>query len=298
MIKKGGQNKIKYRDNKIAYLMLMPAVLLLMLFNIIPLFMSGVRSFQDYATHEWVGFEHYDYVLKTPAFRKSLGNVVIFTCIIVVLMLILTFLFAHVLKGMRGKFAGAVKVIIYIPCILSGLVVSILFAFITNFGGGLITSILISMGERPIAFEIQGNWPYLMIIIPTLWLGFGYNTLVMYAGLLNVPQQYYEAAKIDGAGWMRRTIYITIPCMRNYILLMLVNLITSNLQMLDIPLFLTQGGPLNRTITPALYLYNLRNDAVVSQNVTIAGALILMLIILCVNTFTLRLIKSVKSGDV
>lgn len=297
MKKTSRHKQFRYRDSKTAYLMLAPAVLLLFVFSTIPLIMAVVRSFQDYQTKEWVWFENYDYVLKTPTFVKSFSNILLFVVIIVPAMMILSFLFAHVVKSMGGRLAGAVKIIIYIPCLISGVITSIIFIFLLNYGGGLLTSILVSLGISPISFQTEGIWPYLCVIIPTLWGGFGYNSLVMYAGLMNIPKQYYEAAQIAGAGAFKRMIYITLPCMRNYFLLMFVNLITGTLQMLEIPFLITGGGPLEKTMTPALYLYNSFRDAGRSQNVTIAGALLIMVLIVCINSAAFKMINSSKAED-
>lgn len=291
------KRQFKYRDSKTAYLMLAPAILLLFVFSTVPLLMAVVRSFQDYNTHEWVKFDNYDYVLKTPTFVNSFSNILLFVIIIVSAMMVLSFLFAHALMGMRGRLAGAVKVVLYIPCLLAGVVTAIIYMFILNYGGGLLTSIFVSMGRAPVSFQTEGIWPYLCVIIPTLWGGFGYNSLVMYAGLMNIPRQYYEAAQIDGAGALRRIRYITLPCMRNYFLLMLVNLITGTLQMLEIPYLITGGGPQEKTMTPALYLFNSFRDANRSQNVTIAGALLIMILILTFNTLAFRMIHSTKAED-
>ena len=81
----------------------------------------------------------------------------------------------------------------------------------TNYGGGLINGILLYFDSDPFAIIKDNNWARIAVIVPTLWLGFGYNSLVMYAGLLNIPKDYYEAATLDGAGWWRKLIKITLP---------------------------------------------------------------------------------------
>lgn len=291
------KNTFRYRYSGTAYAMLAPAILLLVVFSTIPLLMALVRSFQDYHTKEWAALENYDYVLKTPAFTGSFENVLLFIAIIVSAMIVLSFLFAHVLRAIDPRLSGVVKVILYIPCLISGVVTAIIYMFLMNYGGGLFTSIFISLGMQPISFQTQGIWPYVCIIIPTLWGGFGYNSLVMYAGLMNVPKQYYEAAAMDGAGALTRMFCITIPNMRNYFILMLVNLITGTLQMMEIPYLITGGGPLEKTLTPALYLFNSFRDAGRSQNVTIAGALLIMILTVLINTIAFRLIRSKKSEE-
>ncbi len=300
------RNRFRYRNAKYAYCMLLPAFLLLTVFVIVPLLMAVVRSFQEYRTGKFVWFYNYEYVLGLKALFKSgaasdflisFGNALLFTAVITVSMVVLTFLFALVLKNMNNRLGSVAKTLIYVPFFISGIIASIIFSLLTNFGGGLINSILISLGADPVAFETQGILPYIAVIVPTIWLGFGYNTLVMYAGILNIPKEYYEAASIDGANGWRKMIHITIPNMKNYFVLIVINLVTANMQMMEVPYMMTGGGPLKKTLTPVLYLFNCFRDANRPENSTIAGAIVVMLFIAAVNAFVFKAVRSEKSQD-
>ena len=281
--------------------MLIPGFVMMTIFVVIPLAMAIYRSFFSYGVYdvesEFVGFYNYYYILSDGNFTKSLANVVLFALIITILTVVLSFFFAIAIKALNNKLTTVAKIIIYLPFLLSGVVASIMFAFIFNYGGGLINSILISSGQDPIAFGKDGIWPYLLIILPTVWLGFGYNTLVLYAGLMNIPKSYYEAADIDGASFWRKLFKITIPNMKNYFVLLIVNLITANLQMFDIPLMMTGGGPGTDTLTPVLYIYNLYRDTTKSSSISIAASVILMVPIVVINIIVFKLIRSGKSQD-
>lgn len=299
-------NRFLYRHAKSAYLILFPAFALLTVFVIVPLIMAVVRSFQDYNTGNFVGFYNYEYILGLKSlftqgiasdFLISFGNGLLFTAIITVVMVVISFLFALVLKNMNNRLGNFAKVVIYMPFFISGIIASIIFSLLTNYGGGLINSILISMGKDAVAFETQGILPYVSVIVPTVWLGFGYNTLVMYAGILNIPREYYEAASIDGANGWQKMIFVTIPNMKNYLVLIVINLVTSNMQMMEVPYMMTGGGPLNKTLTPVLYLFNCFRDANRPENVTIAGAIIVMIFIAIVNIFVFKAVRSEKSQD-
>jgi len=289
--------KYKYRDAVSGWILVAPAVLLLLTFAYVPLIMALVRSFQDYNTGQWNNFANFDYIFKTPDFLRSFGNVILFTVIIVVVMMLASFFLAVLLRKLNVKITNAIKVLIYIPCLISGIIASIIFLFLINLKGGLINSLIYQAGGEPISFTTEGYWPVVVILVPTFWLGFGYNTIVMYAGLLNVPKSYYEAAELDGAGFGAKTFKITIPCLKNILILMLVNLITGSLQMMDVPYMITQGGPQNMTLTPSLYLFNSFRDSGRPQNATIAGSLIVMVIIVTVNLIAFRLIRSKKSEE-
>lgn len=295
------EKKFTYRKQWWAYGMLIPGFIMMTIFVVIPLVMAIYRSFLSFGvydeTPEFVGFRNYEYILSDPTFIKSLGNVVLFAVIITVSTIVLAFLFAVAIKALNNKLTTVAKIIIYLPFLLSGVVASIMFAFIFNYGGGLINSIMISLGLDPIAFGKEGIWPYLLIILPSVWLGFGYNTLVLYAGLMNIPKSYYEAADIDGASFWRKLFKITIPNMKNYFVLLVVNLITANLQMFDIPLMMTGGGPDESTLTTVLYIYNLYRDTTKSPSISIAASVILMVPIVIINLLVFKLIRSEKSQD-
>lgn len=287
----------RYRNEKFALIILIPALILFLIFSYTPLIMALFRSFKSSATGEWVGFENYDFVLKTPAFMQSFKNVLIMASIVIVLIMILSFAFAHLIIHVTPKIAGITKTLIYVPGLMSPVVTMIIINLLIRYGKGLISSILISLDMDLIYFNIDGIWPYTIIIIATLWLALGYNTLIMLAGRLNVPKEYYEAAQIDGANKFKLMIYITIPNMKNYFLLMLVNLVVINLQMMEIPLFLTGGGPVDSTLTPALYLYNSFNDLTRDRNVTIAGSILVMLLIVFINLIAFKFIRSKRIDD-
>ncbi len=293
--KKSVSDKFRYRDWKTGLLMLLPAFVILFIFGTIPLIMAVYRSFQDYNTGLFVAFQNFSMVLSDVTFVQSFGNVFLMGAVCVVLMMSLSFLFAHLILKLPKKFGGIVKILIYIPCIISGVVTAIIYTFLMNYGGGLFTSILLSLGLDPIAFTKEGIWPYVCIIVPTVWGGLGYNTLIMLAGLLDIPKTYYEAAQLDGARKIDLMWHITVPCMRNYFVLMLVNLVTGYMQMLDIPYLITGGGPDNKTNTPALFLFSSFRDSSRTPNITIAGALLIMVLIVLINGVVFLVLRSRKS---
>jgi len=290
-------NRFVFRNQKTAYLMLLPAFLLITIFVIIPLGMAIIRSFQDYNTGQFIGFYNYIYILRTDLFIQSFGNVIFFTIVITIAMILLSFFFALVLKALNNRLGSMAKIIVFMPFFISGIIASIIFTMLTNYGGGLMTSILISLNVDPISFATDGIWPYISIIVPTIWLGFGYNTLVMYAGLINTPKEYYEAADIDGANGWQKLISITLPNMKNYFVLVIISLVTSTMQMMEIPYIMTEGGPLNKTLTPVLYLFNMFRDPNRPENVTVAGAILVMLLIMTINILVFKFVRSRKSED-
>lgn len=291
---------IDKRDMKMAYLMLLPAVVMLTIFVIIPLVIAFQKSFYDwnyYIDSIFVGLDNYRIIINTVYFQKAVINVLKFVITIVPLLLLLSFALAHVLKGLSAKMSNMIKTAIYIPGIISGIATSVIFIFILDYKGGIINQTLMQLGIGRIGFLNNPFWAYVAVILPTVWVGLGGNTILMYAALVNVPPEYYEAASVDGAGALKKMIYITLPQMKNIFVLMCISLTAGTLQMFDIPYMLTGGGPSNSTLTPMLYLYNNYRDASKGMGYTIAGAILMLIIIVMINSVVFAVIKSEKSVE-
>lgn len=289
------------RDAIAGLCMIAPCVIFITVFVMVPLVFALWRSLFNYRVYstvqEWVGMKNYKQILSTELFMDSFKNVFLLTACIVVAMVTVCFFFAHVINNLKTGMSKVVRAVIYIPCLISGMAASIIFLFLTNYSGGLINGLIGLAGYGPIAFDREGVWPYISIVYPAVWLGFGYNCLVLYAGLINIPKSYYEAASLDGANAAQRLWFITLPNMRNYFVLIIVNLIAGQLQMFEIPLMMTGGGPLMKTYTPVLYVYNSYRDNAATQSLTIAAAVLIMIPIALVNMIVFRVIRSEKSSD-
>ena len=290
----------KKMDHYTAYLMIAPALICLSIFVYYPMVLAVEKSFTDwkfYGESTFIGLNNFIMVLKNQLFQQSLGNILWFVVMIIPAELILSFLMAHVLKNMSNKLGAFVKTSIYVPTVIAGVVASVIFLFIFNYQGGIINYVVRLMGGKRIAF-FNNTWTSrLCIAITTLWMGLGYNALVMYAGLQNIPQSYYEAAEVDGADAWKKLLYITIPSLRNVFILILINLTTGTLQMFDLPYMMTGGGPVNTTLTPMMFVYNNFKSSDYSMGYTIAAALLMMIVIGALSSVVFRLIGSEKSQD-
>lgn len=295
-----GSKKFTYRYKWWAYGMMLPAFALLTIFVITPFVMAVYRSFTDYSAYneniKFVWFDNYVTILSDVSFIKSLGNVVLMTVIYAVLMFVLSFLFALLLTKLTPKTANVAKVVTYLPFMLSGILLSVIFIFLFS-QNGLFNALRMSHDADGISFATDGIWPYVIIILPLLWGGFGYNSLVMYAGLLNIPNAYYEAAEIDGANGWNKLWDITIPNMKNYFVLIIINLITGGLQMFELPLMMTSGGPLEKTLTPVLFIFWQKSNPSIPESAVVAGAILIMIPIAAINLIVFKLIRSEKSVD-
>lgn len=288
------------RDNRTAYLMLAPMVILLGIFVIWPLiysvYLSGFKiSF--YKDPEFVGLQFYQYVLEDPRFWKSLSVGISFAAMVVPTGMVISLLIASFIKTLSKRLASFMKTTVYVPAVVSTVVASVLFVFMYQ-DQGVINWFLSLVNAGPVAWLNNPGTALPAIAVPAIWLGLGITTLIMLAGLLDIPDSYYESAELDGAGFFKRTWYITIPLLKNILLYLFVTGFTGAIQMLDLPLVMTGGGPVNATNTPNLFIFNaFRDGTPYSTSFSLTAALLLFLVLGAISVLVFRLINSDKAVD-
>lgn len=292
-------NRYQYRDTKLALLMLAPVLLMLGIFVIWPAVYAGYLSFQDWSFYKdpvFVGWKNFTDVLSDPLFIATIGRGFMFVLMTVPPMLILAYLFSSLVVAVSKRFAGILKVSIYIPTIISAVITSIVFVLIYNYSGGLLNAFLALFGIEPIAWIGDPAWALLAIAVPAIWLGMGLTSLIMVAAMVDIPIEYYEAAAMEGAGWWQKTIYITIPQMKNVFLYLLVTGFVAAIQQFELPLVMTGGGPLESTNLPNLFIFNhFRNDMNVGYS--IAAALLLFVVLGSVSALVFKFVNSERLVD-
>jgi ABC-type sugar transport system permease subunit len=261
--------------------------------------MALFRSFFE-TTDTGIRFLEFDTfvkVLTNDNFIRSIFTVLKLSIIITITQIVISFLFANALVKINKKLSVVSRTLIYLPNLISGIVVSVIFTMLTTYNGGIINSILESLGGSPIAFNNDVTWSPISIIVPSIWIGFGYFSLVMYAGIINIPKTYFEAAEVDGASFIKKMWYITIPMMKNYFILLLVTMIVVNLQMFEIPMIMTGGQPANQTLTPVLYLVYSRSNGNITDTEITTSAILIMIIIVIFNSSIFYLFKNKKGRE-
>ena len=225
------------------------------------------------------------------------GKSVIF---IVPATLILSFSIAALIKAVGARLAGAMKTTVYIPTAISAVVASVVFVLMYQARGGLINALLKPLGLGPFAFLSDVDLALAAIAVPAVWLALGVATLIMLAGMMDIPQAYYEAVSIDGAGFLQRTRYVTLPLLRNVILFVLVTGCIAALQLLDLPLVMTKGsgGPVDSTMTPNMYILSqFRDQRPFATSFSNTEALLLFVILGTFSAVIFRVVKSDKAVD-
>lgn len=214
------------KDQKYYHMMLIPGMIFLFLFCILPMF-GIVIAFEDFKPAKgvfgssWAGLKWFEYMFKLPDTKEIFFNTLIIAVAKIVLNLIVPMVFAIMLSEVPGKhFRKFVQTVTYMPHFLSWVILA---GILTNFLSleGIVNSVVELFGGDPVQFLASNEWFRTVLVVSDTWKGFGYSSIVYLAAIMNIDQQLYEAAAIDGAGRLKRILHVTLPGMLPIIMLML-----------------------------------------------------------------------------
>jgi multiple sugar transport system permease protein len=238
------------------YVLISPWIIGFILFQGGPVIVSALLSLTHWELAklpEWVGLENYRELFADPLFTKTMGNTLYYSLASVPLRLGLAFLLA-VLLNQKVKGINLFRTIFFLPSIVSGISVVLLWGWIFNPRYGIINVLLGFVGIQGPGWLLDEQWAMPAIIIMSLW-DVGWNMLIYLAGLQGVPQSLYEAAEIDGAGRWARFWHITVPLVSPVTFFLLITDTIGSFQVFTSTYILTRGGPNFATLTIALFIY-------------------------------------------
>lgn len=251
--------KNKVLRNQIGWLFVLPAILLLLIFLIIPFAMSISYSFTDYNilnpdAKKFVGLANYIQTFKDGIFLQSLKNIAQFVVFIIPIQLGLALGLALIVNKKR-PFNLFYKIAFFAPVVVSLTVTSVLWLYIVNPDQGLLNSLLKIIHVAPQPFLTSAKQAMYVIIGISAWQGAGYQMLIFLAGLQDIPESLYEAAELDGASKWKKFLYITLPVLKPTTVMILTTTLISALNLMTQSMVMTQGGPEYSTMTPIYYIY-------------------------------------------
>jgi multiple sugar transport system permease protein len=284
---------VRRREEVAAYLMLAPYLLAFLAFMVYPSIQGLYLSFTDARLGRpempWIGLENYVYILTDPLFHTVTLNTLIFVAESTPLLIVIPLALAVALNR-RLPFRTFLRAAFFVPFTLSVSVISITWWWLLDPNAGLVNYYLRIAGFTPPAWLSNPFWAMVGVVIATVWWTAGYNLLLFLAGLQNIPQHVYEAARIDGAGPWREFRSITLPLLRPTMLLVLIIQIIASFQVFGQVFVMTTGGPGDATRTVIQYVYE---SAFVNQRMGegSAAAWILFVIILIFSVIQFRLLS-------
>jgi len=242
------------------YLFLAPSFAILLVFLIFPLSWNIYIALHDVSLTtllkdwEYVGPENFVTLFKDPNFYTSLKVTLMFVGGSVALQFGVGMLMAGVLnQQIRGS--GIYRAILIIPWTISAVIAAFSFKFILDDNFGILNYILNQMGIESVGWLSDPNIVIWSLVIANMWYGTPFTLLFLTAGLLSINPSLYEAARIDGASKTRSLFHITLPLLKPFMIINLILITMWSINLFDIQLVMTGGGPLFSSTTASLYMY-------------------------------------------
>ena len=239
-----------------------PALLLILIYAYWPIlstFNFSLHSWNGISNKmTWVGFDNYIRLFKDPYFFSSLKNNLFIILVSLLIQLPLSFFSAYIIYQVKSKWGEFSKVIFYIPCILTMVMIGLLWRYVYDYQYGTVNTFLRSIHLPGLAkvWLIEPNTAIWSILVAVVWVFFGYHCLIHSAGLNSLPLEILESAKIDGAKGKTLISQIIIPMLSEVIRVSLIISLIGSFQFFDLIWIMTSGGPFHRTDVLATYMYN------------------------------------------
>jgi multiple sugar transport system permease protein len=243
-----------------AYLFLSPSIIHFIIFYLLTIGFSFYLSFHEWNILEpekpFVGLENYARMLSDRDFHTAVGNTLIYTAFTVPLTMFAGLSVALLLNN-KIRFRGLFRALYFLPNITPLVVSGIIWKWIYQGDYGLLNYYLLQLGliERPLLWLSDPNLAMPAVIIMSVWGGAGYHMVIYLAGLQAVPEEFYDAAKVDGADSFQRFLYITAPLLTPTSMFLFITTAIASFQIFTQIYVMTNGGPLHRTTTIGYYLY-------------------------------------------
>ncbi|MCB9249419.1 MAG: sugar ABC transporter permease [Ignavibacteriales bacterium] len=239
------------------YLLVSPYLVHFFLFIAFPVVFSIVLTFHKWniiSPMEFVGVKNYVRLFNDKIFFKSMINTLIFLAIHIPLQIIVALFLAEVLNQ-KLKFQGFFRAAFFLPVIVSGVVVTILWQQMFGFDTGLLNRMLVTIGLGKVGWLTDPDVAMTSIAVMATWKNVGLYIVLFLVGLQTVPTHYYEAADLEGASRMQKFFKITLPMINPTIFMVVILSTIGGFSLFIEPYIMTGGGPLNSTISAVLYIY-------------------------------------------
>jgi multiple sugar transport system permease protein len=240
-----------------------PALLVIGVFFLLPVLAALALSLTDFDIYALadldnlriVGLHNYTQLLATPLFWQALGNTLYFVIVGVPLSIVVSFGAAMLLHAPLVRFRSFFRTALFAPVVTTLVAVAVVWRYLFDTRYGWLNYVLGALGVSPIDWLGDPLWAMPAIILFAVWKSFGYNMIIILAGLQGIPADLYEAARIDGASAWRQFRHVTLPMLAPIVSMISILTIAGYFQLFAEPYVMTQGGPLQSTVSVLYLMY-------------------------------------------
>jgi multiple sugar transport system permease protein len=289
------------RSHRAAWWFVTPALTVIGVFFFLPVlggFAIGLTDFDLYALADlrnlrFVGLRNYVQLLETPLFWQAFGNTLYFVVAGVPLSIAASLGAALLLNSPLARFKPFFRTALFAPVVTTLVAVAVIWRYLYNTRYGLLNYALGAIGIGPVDWLGDPRWAMPAIIIFAVWKNFGYNMIILLAGLQAIPVELYEAARIDGASRWRQFRFVTLPMLAPVMLMVSILTIAGYFQLFAEPYVMTQGGPLQSTVSVLYFMYE---QGFKWWNLGSASAVAFLLFLVIFIVTTLQLLRAPRAG--
>jgi multiple sugar transport system permease protein len=291
------------RASVVPYVYVSPALVLLLAFGILPIAVAAAVSLTDmnisglanWSNVDFIGVDNYVALANDPDFWRALGNTGLFVIVGVPAIVVLSLGIALLLERSGGRFARALRSFYFVPAVTGIVAISLVWGYLYNTQFGLFNYLLSLVGIEQVQWLSDPVLAKFSVALVAIWRGTGLNIIIFLAALQGIPNEYREAAALDGASTWRTTRSIVLPLLGFAIFFVTVTTTIAWLQFFDEPFVLTDGGPLGATTSMSIFLYK-EGFRLNQFGYASAGSLVLFAIIALITFVQLRLRKRDLDG--
>lgn len=266
-MKEKGKRKFDSKEVRAAYVFLIPSLIGMVIFSLLPLIVSAVISLTDwngldrlldtgFLSRHFVGLQNFADILTGQEFWKVLLNTIKFIVLYIPFMLCASLLVAFLLSRAK-KGVGIFRVMYYIPVLTSWVAASLIWKSVLSPEYGAINNILKFIGIRGPDWLLSESWAMPAIALVSVWKDMGFFGLILLSGIIAIDKSYYEAASIDGAGSVSRFFRITLPLLTPSVFYVLIVSLINSFQLFPQIMIMTEGGPngVTQVMVERIYKY-------------------------------------------
>jgi len=271
-----------------------PALIVIGVFFVLPVIAALLLSFTDFDLYALadlrnlrvVGLRNYVRLLETPLFWQALGNTLYFVVVGVPLSIGASLATALLVNSPLARLKAVFRTALFMPVVTTLVAVAVIWRYLLSTRYGMINYALGRFGIGPIDWLGDPHWAMPAIILFAVWKSFGYNMVILLAGLQSIPRELYEAARVDGASALQRFGQITLPMLAPILAVVSILTVAGYFQLFAEPYVMTQGGPLQSTVS---VLYCMYEEGFKWWNLGSASAVAFMLFLIIFGLTALQL---------